>query len=144
MITEQQKIEALLRPRVIVENLWPNCDYGVGDILIKESGYYSWLSAGSYFDKLKPADVEPYPYLMRPLNWWEKRSVEEMPEYVKVKETGEVCRVTRYYINHNFACFYTGELEKRGKLKGTETPYNLKACIPATESEYNNYINSKK
>lgn len=109
----------------LTEN-WPNCQnpfYLVPGYDIK------------YFNQ--------YPHLFKPLPWWYGRTVEEMPQYVK-DENFEVWKVTKYFIDSSVACFYTGELEKEGWLKGTETPFNLLAVEPADEAEYQEYQKQKQ
>lgn len=77
-----------------------------------------------------------YPHLFKTLEWWEDRNEDDLPKYLKEVETGKVDKVVRYFIDSRLPCFYTGEIEKKGKWKGSETPFNLRAMIPATEAEY--------
>lgn len=133
----------LMAPRVIVENLWPGCEFEVGEILtLNKDGHY--VGNNSFIWTLKE-DVEPFPYLMRPLKWWEKREVSEMPEYVKInKDTrglydletfgqylkaGTIIKVVRWFGTSPFV---------------TKSEFILACYIdPATESEYQSYLNSK-
>lgn len=108
--------EELLRPRVIIENKWPNCPYVVGDILTQDGDYY-WVVNDiiSWYSKIPKQDVEPYPYLMRPLKWWEERKPEDMPPYVKGISNGAVIKVEKVHFSTN-------------------------TYLPATEAEYLQYV----
>jgi hypothetical protein len=55
--------EELMLKRVIVQNLWPDCYFDVGEVLIKNGDYYI-----TGIRKIRSYKVEPYPYLMRPLS----------------------------------------------------------------------------
>jgi hypothetical protein len=77
-----------------------------------------------------------YPHLFKILEWWEDRNIEDLPVYLKEIEGGKIFKVTRYFIYSQTPCYYTGQVEKKGKWKGVETPFNLRATIPATEAEY--------
>lgn len=69
----------LLKPRRIVELDYPNSPFKIGDILtLCPHGYKS--SGGIIVIK---RDVEPYPHIFKPLKWWERRKVEDMPKKVK-------------------------------------------------------------
>mgnify|MGYP003405361601 FL=1 len=136
-LTKQQ----LLIPRVLCiggkdgEPNYPDSPFCVGDIL-------TYLD-GMYFDKdnncgISTYDIIGFPHLFSLLQWWEKRKVNDLPQYVK-DENGEVWKVTKYFIDSSVACFYTGELEKKGWLKGTETPFNLLAVEPADLTDYMEY-----
>ena len=146
-LTKQQ----LLIPRVLcigTKEGEPNDtsgDFITGDILTQTvKSIHKWKS-----EKLKHSVyfcdkwIEQFPHLFKPLPWWYGRTVEEMPKYVK-DENGEVWKVTKYFIDSSVACFYTGEIEKKGWLKGTETPFNLLAVEPADEAEYQEYQKQKE
>lgn len=130
--------EELLRPRVIIENKWPNCPYAVGDILIQDGDYYWVVDDISWYSKIPKQDVELYPYLMRPLEWWEERKVEDMPEYIKeassIYKIGEFIKVAEWEMEsdeQDIACFRD---EKDNHFTW------VRAFIPATEAEYLQYV----
>jgi hypothetical protein len=139
MSTEQQ-VSQLLRKRVIVENKWPGCPYEVGDILIKDGEYYWTIGDVSWHGKFHAEDVEIYPYLMRPLEWWQERKAEEMPEYVKWD----------YQINID-ALLMKNHVQKVigwSQLNSVViTEGDCQTCtnnwLPATLSDYTNYINQQ-
>lgn len=154
--TEQQKITELMKPRVIVENLWPRCEFGVGDIFtlvdnrIGGEMYVDDPNSGDPSYMLKK-DVEPFPYLMRPLKWYEEREFNEMTEYVKHKMFP--LEYVEKIVSHFHGIFYTdsGAIafikdDERfifnGKHRDDEGYY--RDFIPCTSQEYSDYINSKK
>ena len=134
--------EQLLIPRVLCiggkpgDPNYPGSRFMTGDIIEQNGRDYWGIKADAWISQ---TTVDRYPNLFKPLPWWYGRTVEEMPQYVK-DENGEVWKVTKYFIDSSVACFYTGEIEKKGWLKGTETPFNLLAVEPADEAEYNEYI----
>lgn len=119
---------------------YPGSRFMTGDIIEKNGRDYWSVKADAW---LNQTTVEKFPHLFKPLPWWYGRTVEEMPQYVK-DENGEVWKVTKYFIDSSVACFYTGEIEKKGWLKGTETPFNLLAVEPADEAEYQEYQKQKR
>lgn len=132
LTNDQQKIEELLKPRVEVENKWPGCWLGVGDILTKEGNFY-YLKSEARGGKMYVQNVEPFPYLMRPLQWWEKRSVEEMPGFVR-DQYEQVWNVGEWDMS--------GSGPKAYLLK-SGTYCHAEKLMPATYAEYTAYINSK-
>jgi hypothetical protein len=92
-------IQELLKKRVIVENLWPDCLFKAGEILtINEYNHYVGNDKNFWFHK---SDIEPFPYLMRPLAWWEERDEKDMPEYLKF-DNGMVVKVDSYLMDVGF------------------------------------------
>jgi hypothetical protein len=136
--TTKPSVEELMRPRVIVENLWPGCQFEVGDILIKDGEYYWVIGDIGWYSKVHKSEIEPFPYLMRPLEWWEERTPEEMPEYVKLK------------IDIPFYGFKKGQVCPMGEIKSKKDSninkyhitllgkplIDLNAIEPATRAEY--------
>jgi len=72
MLTKEQ----LLVPRFEVMMPYPDSQFDVGEVL---TAYDSMVE---YYAK--------YPSIFRPLPWHEKRSVEDMPEYVKAIYNGRI------------------------------------------------------
>jgi hypothetical protein len=141
--TSNMTQEELMRKRVIVENKWPGCQYEVGDMLYKHGvGFYYCLVGESRL--INSGQVEPFPYLMRPLNWWEERDEKDMPKYVRdndgnvyladwkkdknypmkmiLREAHGELQCAEYFVTHKVMCFFE----------------------PATESEYQSYISNQK
>lgn len=133
--------EQLLIPRVLCiggkpgDQNYPGSRFMTGDIIEQNGRDYWGIKADAWISQ---TTVDRYPNLFKPLPWWYGRTVEEMPQYVK-DENGEVWKVTKYFIDSSVACFYTGEIEKKGWLKGTETPFNLLAVEPADLTDYMEY-----
>lgn len=141
-------VEELLRPRYKVIADYPNSEFEVGTIINfpNKRDYYTgndeWESEfvrdknqGGQF-KFCIKKIEPFPHLFKKLEWWEDRAIEDMPEYVRFKE--RVLKVSRWLSDiedvENGWC----ELVERGYDCHTSH------LLPATESEYTNYINSKQ
>ena len=113
-------VENLMMPRYKVIADYPGMDdsYEIGEVL-------------------KPAYtgiVDAYPHLFRKLNWWEERKVEDMPEYVKwdvdIYPTWEkIMKVDKWNSN--------------GSFDHENVTISVINCFPATEQQYNDYINSK-
>ena len=138
----------LLIPRVLCigtkegEPNYPDSPFNTNDVLtfIKIKDGTKWYRKIGDINKTHIHEIYiiRFSNLFKPLPWWYGRTVEEMPQYVK-DENGEVWKVTKYFIDSSVACFYTGELEKEGWLKGTETPFNLLAVEPADLTDYMEY-----
>ena len=111
----------LLKPRFKLIADYPGNTQPIGNITIEDATAYYFRKFTSNFKELE---------------WWEERNEDDLPKYLKELETGKIDKVTRYFIDSRLPCFYIGEIEKKGKLKGSETPFNLRAMIPATEAEY--------
>jgi len=80
-------------------------------------------------------EFEKYPHLFKKLNWWDSRSISDMPIYIKsemqvVKPEWELISWKgREYLQAN-----TNET-----MFGSH--YDLKLFVPATEQEYLDFIN---
>jgi len=111
----------LLKPRFKLIADYPGNTQPIGNITIEDA-------TASYFRRFSANFKE--------LQWWQERDESELPKYLKEIETGEIFKATRYFIDGRIGVYYTGEVEKTGKWKGGETPFNLWAMMPATEAEY--------
>lgn len=135
-------VEQLMQPRYKVINGYPHSPFNIGQILFKVKPLYG-LDYIATFDGQQNIDnswVTQYPHIFQKLQWYEERKIEDMPEYVKHVNSGQVKKVTKYLLGQFGNSFYSGEIEKRGKYKGTEISYKLNGCEPATEEEYNQFI----
>ncbi len=113
-------VENLMMPRYKVIADYPGMDdsYEIGEVL-------------------KPAYtgiVDAYPHLFRKLNWWEERKVEDMPDYVKwdvgiYPTWKKIMKVDKWNSN--------------GSFDHENVTISVINCFPATEQQYNDYINSK-
>lgn len=75
-MTEKEQIEILLKPRFEVIADYPNSNWSIGEI-ITDAGEFSTKHI-----------YRKYPHLFREMKWWEKRTEEEMPRYVKLAPKG--------------------------------------------------------
>lgn len=141
MNTTKPSVEELMRPRVIVENLWPGCPFEVGDILINDGDYYWVVGDVGWYSKVDKNEVEPFPYLMRPLPWWEEREPGEMPEYVRYAENGMIAKVDHFDLETTSAWFMYLEGGIHPYAPGGSALENTH-WLPATEQDYITYINS--
>ena len=74
-----------------------------------------------------------YPLNFKPLNWWEERKVEDMPDYVKwdvgiYPTWKKIMKVDKWNSN--------------GSFDHENVTISVINCFPATEQQYNDYINS--
>lgn len=87
-------IDHLITPRFEVIADYPNNPHQIGDILQAPKGctsiHQTTISYTDEFgDNVKQqnhcmvSSFQSYPHLFRPLNWWEERTEEEMPRYLK-------------------------------------------------------------
>ena len=78
----------LLKPRFKVIADYLLSPFSLGEVLsLHNSNNDGWRY--TYYDgegsiSLWQSELEEYPAIFQPLQWWEERAVEEMPEYVKV------------------------------------------------------------
>lgn len=113
--------DKLLIPRFKFIADYPGCNREIGSVAIEEH-------TAQYFRK--------FPKNFRELEWWEERNPDELPQYLKEAETGEVVKVTNYHIESYPQCFYTDKLDTKGTFKGLPEPFNIRAMIPTTEAEF--------
>jgi len=79
------KAEELMMPRFEVVETYPKSKFIKGDILERiPNATNNWYNSDK---SLVNADIlleeiEQYPHLFKKLNWWEKRSIEDMPKKV--------------------------------------------------------------
>ncbi len=132
-------VEELMQPRYEVIADYPNAKYEIGTILhvgkdIEEceradkSKIYI-LNSGGQFDT--------FPAIFRPLQWWEKRDIGDLPEYVKIVKQ---CR---------YAIDSIHKVNKWGKdsnqlFADIGTYWTANYFMPATQSEYEQFKNNEK
>ena len=135
---EKVKVVAeLLKPRVEVVGYYPDSPFKLGDILHKDYAT-SWLTKesheiytldASYLHAIKADEVDNSPLIFKPLPWYAKRSVEEMPEYVRYP-SGMVIRAAWQWSEQE-KCYLARWAYANGVIE------------PATLEDYTNFINSK-
>jgi hypothetical protein len=125
--------EQLLAPRyeVIAEDT--TGDFVKGQILVRDD---EDILFSNYFGfEISEDTIKALPHLFNPLQWWERREASEMPEYYKYSGNHGVFK-TSFRINGDIVML---------NFSPTETvPVNLAYCLPATKSEYDQYIKSKE
>lgn len=100
-------LEDLLKRRYEVIADYPNSLLEIGDILIQYE--YSTSTTGMYVyvtntesplqgNSLNKKFAETMPHLFRKMNWWEKRTAEQMPKKVKslADEKGSVYEIQEW------------------------------------------------
>lgn len=110
----------LMKPRCKVIADYPDSRNEVGQIICDVTTYME-----AFYNK--------YPAIFRRLEWWEHRDVSDMPRYLKHSVGGFVLMVSEYTM-------LNGKVLFKGHRVGQPTSW----YIPATEQEYNDYLNSKK
>ena len=135
--------EQLLQPRVKLMQPYPNSGLKVGEILYKhifDNGNYCYVTNPDILlqGTSKPAsDVEPNPHLFRPLEWWEDRAVEDMPEWVKWHSANS----GKLYIAKVIEYTKDGHFKRKPKRFVLTEPLTAGQDFPATEAEYLAYQN---
>lgn len=141
-MSEEKKIEDLLKPRYKVIALWPTCSTSmkVGNIIVYDDEFdIFWIDGNAY----NPKNVKLYPHLFKPLAWWEDRKPEEMPKYVKETEATEYDTIVYYYkLGIDFKYIFSRNCIELTMKKDTRR-IHLMYITPAAESEYTTYLNNK-
>lgn len=130
--------EQLLIPRYKVIADYPDSKFVIGDMLFmykyksSESMYTYVTNPESALNgtSLKPEYVEKMSHLFKPLQWWQDRKREDLSGYIK-RMTDGVWDV--YQIN----------IQNKDDMSWKFGMISNKEFLPATESEYLSYINSK-
>lgn len=127
---KRMETQELLKPRYKVIADYPQNNFPVGYIF---PAYEVEVDkVGQQFIDIELKVMAKYPHLFRPLQWWEERKPEEMPDWLKDAH-GEVWRVREYtksnvvYLLKNF--------------KDNDSPYgdhDLYGLSPASKEEYDN------
>lgn len=130
----------LLTPRFKVIGEYPNCNFKKGQILQRilnatNDWYHTDLYAcmGGY----DISDLKKHPHLFRKLEWYEERTVEEMPKYLKHRidinsENWTYEKVTKWDLKRKLGFINNSDRECCDLgLWGAEQNYQ-----PATEKEY--------
>lgn len=123
----------LMIPRYKVIADWPgSLSIEVGQIITGNVG-----EVGAEMFRL-----DAFPHLFRKLNWYEERDIEYMPKYVKLSFDGKthfVHKVERWTRENSDGQPLYEYFNKVNYL----TIGCVSELLPATEEEYNDYINSK-
>ena len=116
--------EELLKPRWKVIASYPGCNWHVGAILDRDWGWDGNDEEGF------AEHVSDYPHLFRRLEWFEERKEEELPKFVKTPgdDILELVVAGEWYLLNGRTISHKG----------------LSQCVPATETEYNEYLKQKE
>lgn len=141
-------VEELLKPRYEVIADYPNNIFFVGQLIILDcvkSGKPCFDFAA--FDGMEfyhESFFNEFPNLFKKMNWWEKRTLDELMSILYVRITvytgywvvGDIVKVTDYKVD-----------TKRKKLEGyilDSTQYSIpERCEPATLEEFNLHKNNR-
>lgn len=122
-------IAELLKPRRKCIALWPfaKANEVLGKIYIDPKGKKGW----EWWE-----EISKHPHLFTELFWWQDRSVEEMPEYIKKREGQKpedknIYKVTKYQILDDGYLAHFKE--------GYGGYQHISWFVPATETEYLNF-----
>jgi len=129
--------EQLMMPRYKVIAGYPRSEsdgFAIGDI-ITDGG--AAVNRNQNNHVVPTVDFLSYPAIFALLQWWEERSREDMPQYVKIDLgggawQGKVGKAKYSYVNTNVDVWFSDTDEKR---------FHRGDTIPATEQEYLNFIN---
>ncbi len=140
-------IEQLMQPRrrakvpdMEATELYPGSPFKMGAIIeFTKSAWFDNLFfcyMGKVGDRKKfvLSFFDKYPHLFEPVQWWEERRAEDMPEYIKNK-LGAVYKVTKHFND-----------DLKNSCDIDEDKYNgrmYRAYEPATEDEYLEYQKQK-
>jgi hypothetical protein len=128
----------LMKPRYEVIADYPGSPFNIGDIFKTRYGGSCGQVADVYMqfgdDKIIP--VDGYPEIFRPLAWWEKRELEDLPKYVKY-EDGSVEQVSQWTLGRNNVPVTFTVIGEKGHIMFHPL------ILPATEAEYYDYITQK-
>lgn len=108
--------EELLKPRWEVIATYPDSDFELGSI--EDRDWAKYVNGEDESDGVEWR-ISDFPHLFRKLEWWEKRDIKDMPEYLEEISSGMV-----------FKMYGTWNLDDS----------IIKKYIPATLEEYTNYI----
>ena len=136
----------LLTPRIEVIADYPNSPFSVGDILTERTDLYVYpVFADAAHNNpvyISQGDAEQHPHLFRQLPWYEKRDIEDMPEYVK---TG---LINQRFSRVQWKPMYNGDNIESWKISedGTfwKNIWSIPTIQPATQEEYEAYIKTKQ
>lgn len=134
----------LLKSRYIVEAPMPGAQFShflPGDIL--EEKDHSLYQSGTVWGHADETDVckwtticPNYPHLFRPLPWYEKREIEDMPEYLSY--TSGIYKAFWSVDDKGIFLLKIGDLINKYPIW-----FYSRSLQPATPEEYEAYINSK-
>jgi hypothetical protein len=141
MTTTQKEIDELLKPRFEVIEEYPRCIFKKGDILLpipRATNPWYHTDINCPIGEIQLPELEKHPHLFRKMKWWEKRSEDEMPMYLKhtydlEKPNYSYHKILKWDIK-NLDGFTNVEKREVCSLLIWSTKYTY---IPISEEEYN-------
>lgn len=134
---DKDVIEGLLHQRYKVIAHYPNCEFAIGEVLQYEPETETTRPVLKDELGYETYTINPdnYPAIFKPLQWWEERKPEEMPEYVKwthpgVKTLSDYFKVFQWQKNSVGAWLCDVK----------EAHLYIRDVVPATEAEYLDYL----
>lgn len=140
----ENKMIDLMTPRYEVVADYPESKFKIGQtVTLKEIHPYSGYSFIMGDFVLSPEWFVKYPHLFRPLAWHEKRDIKDMPQYVKKSFSKEVIKIDE--ISNLELMISKGFVmdENTADITAFGSAF-FNHYIPATEQEYEDFVNSKK
>lgn len=132
--------EELMIPRWEVIAGYPGSLFTVGEILTQWSVRADTASPNR--DGLKNVrQPGKYPGVFRPLSWWEHRTIEQMPKYVKIDKSNHQTEVPEWVMQPDY---YPHAPYLWDDPEYPETQYSAMFFLPATEQEYKDYIKTQQ
>ncbi|HRP30490.1 MAG TPA: hypothetical protein PKV73_01295 [Agriterribacter sp.] len=134
-------VEQLMQQRILVANDWPGRrDFEVGQIITLDKVFGNGSSMMEITDcqgtrTYVKEFFEMFPLHFRFLEWWEERDEKDMPGYVK-DEYGVYKVMNNWYDLDSDGCCSAHTFR--------DNKFYAKHVLPATEQEYNDYINQFK
>jgi len=95
----------LMMPRFEVIAEYPKCEFTTGQVLVRIK--YATLDVyhsdeDACVGGMELSELEKYPHLFRKMDWWERRSIDEMPKKVvsKFDDKGETFEIEEWDMEH--------------------------------------------
>lgn len=155
MTKEDIVISHLLIPRYKVISEYPSCDFELGQVLFLDkinsdqydppSNYYIDI----YNVIFHQSQLEKYKNIFRKLEWWEERSREEMPCYLKKvdfidsfgKKVPDVFYKVKIHFSSNSGDCRDNSIKNFAPADSKVSSISYADLFPATENEYIEYLN---
>ena len=135
-------IEQLMQPRYKVIADYPCRPHPIGSIIEFTNDPYdtrTLFTLPGAEHRYPESKFKEYPNLFKPLQWWEERKPEDMPQYIRFKPDNTLFKIEQWDMPILFG-FTDVERQRGCGLKTFKPEYGYE---PATEAEYLTYINSK-
>jgi hypothetical protein len=134
--------EELMKPRYKVIADYPSNEFEVGQVIEFDTkqkwftGELDWVSKTTKtkygYSQFSIKKIDNFPVVVKKLDWWEEREIEDMPEYVKDKL--KVVKTLYREIGGRLLCYDKDQ---------DDFPYKYTHIQPATEQEYINQNTNK-